>query len=77
MIFLTALFGIGRGGGNLRTEQIISKNYNLISEFIDKYKKELYVKENIYCFVTEKLGVSNLYANAADNKIDLKNLLFL
>ena len=70
------IFGIGRGGGNLRTEQIISKKYNLISEFIDKHKKELYVKENIYCFVTGKLGVSNLYANAAQkNKIDLKKFV--
>ncbi len=76
-LFDSTIFGIGRGGGNLRTEQIISKNYNLISEFIDKYKKELYVKENIYCFVTGKLGVSNLYANAAYNKkIDLKKFTF-
>ena len=33
------------------------------------------MKENIYCFVNQKLGVSNLYANAAYNKkIDLKEI---
>lgn len=66
-LFDSTISGIGRGGGNLRTE-IIFKN-DIINDFILKFRKDLYIEENIYTLVTGKLSVSNLYAAYAKKKI--------
>ena len=69
-IFDTTISGIGRGGGNLRTE-IMFKN-NIINQFILKFKKDLFIEENLYTLVTGKLSVSNLYAAyAKKNNINI------
>ena len=68
--FDSTITGIGRGGGNLKTE-IIFKN-DLINQFILKFKKDLYVEDNLYTLVTGKWSVSNLYAAfAKQNNINI------
>lgn len=71
--FDTTIFGIGRGGGNLKTEQIVLKKNMLINQFIYKHINHLKLGFNVYENITGLSSVSNIYAKYAyNNKIDLK-----
>ena len=64
--FDSTIFGIGRGGGNLRTEYIVKKKYkHHMTSFITNFKNNLIIDYNLYCFVTGLHSVSNLYAKYA------------
>ncbi|MDC3177413.1 hypothetical protein OA960_02690 [Pelagibacteraceae bacterium] len=69
-IFDTTICGIGRGGGNLRTELIY--NNEKIYNFINKYNKILNIPFNMYWHISGSTSVSNLYANyAISKKLDI------
>ena len=71
--FDTTIFGIGRGGGNLKTEQVLKKNLILINKFIIKHLNSLKIKDNIYENITGLNSVSNIYAkHALNNKINIE-----
>ena len=67
--FDVTINGIGRGGGNLRTEQIVEKKYrNNINKFILKHSKEIQIKDSIFYNITGHFGISNIYATYANKK---------
>ena len=67
--FDTTINGIGRGGGNLRTEFLLNNKYkeNILKFISDNYN-ELEVNDLIFYNLTGILGVSNIYATHAFNK---------
>tara|TARA_Y100000590_G_C15720557_1_gene1013411 strand:+ start:1095 stop:2051 length:957 start_codon:yes stop_codon:yes gene_type:complete len=71
--FDSTIFGIGRGGGNLRTEFLVDDKFkSKLVVFINKYKKSLEIPYNLYCLITGINSVSNIYANYAyKNRINL------
>tara|TARA_B100002051_G_C16545860_1_gene539950 strand:- start:167 stop:877 length:711 start_codon:yes stop_codon:yes gene_type:complete len=63
--------GMGKGFGNLRTEQIIEKKYfNIVGHLIKNYNDLLTMPQNIYTLITSKFGISDNYASKA-KKINL------
>ncbi len=71
--FDTTIFGIGRGGGNLKTEQVVKNNPTLINHFIHKHINNLKLGFNIYENITGINSVSNIYAkHAFQKKIDIR-----
>ena len=65
-LFDITINGIGRGGGNLRTEFVMNKkDKNSILKFISNHTKELEINNLIYYNITGNLGVSNIYATYA------------
>jgi len=59
----TTIRGLGKGGGNLRLEHVIEKNYlQKIVNLIVKYDDLLVMKFNPYCLITCKYSVSDSYA---------------
>ena len=62
---------MGKGFGNLRTEQIIEKKYfNIVGHLIKNYNDLLTMPQNIYTLITSKFGISDNYASKA-KKINL------
>tara|TARA_B100000579_G_C22848206_1_gene865712 strand:- start:3890 stop:4831 length:942 start_codon:yes stop_codon:yes gene_type:complete len=58
--------GMGKGFGNLRTEQIINpKNFNIIATLVKKYNNLLTMPQNIYTLITSQYGISDNYATKA------------
>ena len=63
--------GMGKGFGNLRTEQIIEKKYfNIVGHLIKNYNDLLTMPQNINTLITSKFGISDNYASKA-KKINL------
>lgn len=58
--------GMGKGFGNLRTEQIIKPKYlKTIANLVKKYDELLTMPQNIYTLITSKYGISDNYASKA------------
>ena len=58
--------GMGKGFGNLRTEQIIKPKYlKLVATLVKKYDDILTMPQNIYTLITSQFGISDNYATAA------------
>ena len=67
---------MGKGFGNLRTEQIIKPKYfNIVGELIKKYNDLLTMPQNIYTLITSKYAISDNYATKAQ-KINLDIKIF-
>ena len=59
---------MGKGFGNLRTEQIINPKYfNIVGALIKKYNDLLTMPQNIYTLITSKYAISDNYATKAKN----------
>ena len=68
----SSIRGMGKGFGNLRTEQIVNpKYYNIIGTLIKNYNDLLTMPQNIYTLITSKFGISDNYATKA-KKINMK-----
>jgi 4-hydroxy 2-oxovalerate aldolase len=64
--------GMGKGFGNLRTEQIINpKHFNIIGALVKRYNELLTMPQNIYTLITSQYGISDNYATKA-KKINMK-----
>ena len=64
--------GMGKGFGNLRTEQIIKPKYfNIVATLIKKYNDLLTMPQNIFTLITSQYGISDNYATQA-KKINMK-----
>ena len=64
--------GMGKGFGNLRTEQIIKPKYfNIVATLIKKYNELLTMPQNIFTLITSQHGISDNYATEA-KKINMK-----
>ena len=64
----SSIRGMGKGFGNLRTEQIINpKYYKVIGALVKKYNDLLTMPQNIYTLITSKYGISDNYASKAKN----------
>ena len=72
----SSIRGMGKGFGNLRTEQIIKPKYfNLVGALIKKYNDLLTMPQNIYTLITAQYAISDNYATKA-KKINLDIKLF-
>ena len=72
----SSIRGMGKGFGNLRTEQIIKPKYfNIVGALIKKYNDLLTMPQNIYTLITSKYGISDNYATKA-KKINLDIKIF-
>ena len=61
--------GMGKGFGNLRTEQIVSPKYfTNIGTLVKKYNDILTMPQNIYTLATSKYGISDNYATEAKKR---------
>lgn len=68
----SSLRGMGKGFGNLRTEQIIKPKYfNILAALIKKYDNLLTMPQNIFTLITAQYGISDNYASQA-KKINMK-----
>ena len=71
--------GMGKGFGNLRTEQIINAKYlNIIGALIKNNNELLTMPQNIYTLITSKYAISDNYATEAKKrnmKIEIFSLL--
>lgn len=68
----SSIRGMGKGFGNLRTEQIINpKYYNIIASLIKNYNDLLTMPQNIYTLITSQFGISDNYATKA-KKLNIK-----
>ena len=68
----SSIRGMGKGFGNLRTEQIINpKYYNIIANLIKKNNDLLTMPQNIYTLITSQFGISDNYATQA-KKFNIK-----
>ncbi len=68
----SSIRGMGKGFGNLRTEQIINpKYYNIIANLIKKNNDLLTMPQNIYTLITSQFGISDNYATQA-KKLNIK-----
>ena len=64
--------GMGKGFGNLRTEQIIKPKYfNIVGKLIKKYNELLTMPQNIFTLITSQYGISDNYATQA-KKVNMK-----
>ena len=70
---------MGKGFGNLRTEQIINAKYlNIIGALIKNNNELLTMPQNIYTLITSKYAISDNYATEAKKrnmKIEIFSLL--
>ena len=67
----SSIRGMGKGFGNLRTEQIIKPKYfNLIGSLVKEYNELLTMPQNIYTLITAQYAISDNYALHA-KKINL------
>ena len=67
---------MGKGFGNLRTEQIIKPKYfNLIGSLVKEYNELLTMPQNIYTLITAQYAISDNYASHA-KKINLNIKVF-
>jgi len=58
--------GMGKGFGNLRTEQIVNpKFFKIIGTLVKKYNDLLTMPQNIYTLITAQYGISDNYATQA------------
>ena len=72
----SSIRGMGKGFGNLRTEQIIKPKYfNIVGTLIKKYNDLLTMPQNIYTLITSKYAISDNYATKAQ-KINLDIKIF-
>lgn len=72
----SSIRGMGKGFGNLRTEQIIKPKYfNIVGALIKKYNDLLTMPQNIYTLITSKYAISDNYATKAQ-KINLDIKIF-
>ena len=72
----SSMRGMGKGFGNLRTEQIIKPKYfNIVGALIKKYNDLLTMPQNIYTLITSKYAISDNYATKAQ-KINLDIKIF-
>lgn len=61
--------GMGKGFGNLRTEQIINPKYfNIIGSLIKNNNELLTMPQNIYTLITSKYAISDNYATEAKKR---------
>ena len=71
----TSILGLGKGGGNLKLEEvIINENFIELLEFIKNNKKDLYLKNDapLYNMISGRLNVTSNYAQfAIREKLDL------
>jgi hypothetical protein len=57
---------MGKGFGNLRTEQIVKpKNFKIIGELVKKYNDLLTMPQNIYTLISSQYSISDNYATQA------------
>ena len=67
---------MGKGFGNLRTEQIVKpKNFKIIGALVKKYNDLLTMPQNIYTLITSQYAISDNYASQA-KKINMPINLF-
>ena len=72
----SSIRGMGKGFGNLRTEQIIkTKYFDYIGGLIKKYNNLLTMPQNIYTLITSQYGISDNYATKA-KKLNMKIKIF-
>lgn len=58
--------GMGKGFGNLRTEQIVKPKYfKIIGALVKKYNDLLTMPQNIYTLITSQYAISDNYASEA------------
>ena len=58
--------GMGKGFGNLRTEQIVNPKYfNIIASLVRNFNDLLTMPQNVYTLITAKYGISDNYATKA------------
>ena len=68
----SSIRGMGKGFGNLRTEQIVNPKYfTIIGTLVKKYNDILTMPQNIYTLITSKYGISDNYATEA-KRINMK-----
>ena len=61
--------GMGKGFGNLRTEQIVHPKYlNIIGSLIKKNNELLTMPQNVYTLITSKYAISDNYATEAKKR---------
>jgi 4-hydroxy 2-oxovalerate aldolase len=67
--------GMGKGFGNLRTEQIVKPKYfKIIGTLVKKYNDLLTMPQNIYTLITSQYAISDLYASQAKKiKMDINS----
>ncbi len=64
----TSILGLGKGGGNLKLEDVIINEYFIsLLEFVENEQKHLQLDKKIYLFnlITGRLGVTDNYAKYA------------
>jgi len=62
----SSIRGMGKGFGNLRTEQIVKPKYfKIIGALVKNYNNLLTMPQNIYTLITAQYGISDNYASKA------------
>ena len=66
---------MGKGFGNLRTEQIIKPKYfKIVGALVKKYNDLLTMPQNVYTLITSQYAISDNYASQAKKiKMDINN----
>lgn len=72
----SSIRGMGKGFGNLRTEQIVKpKNFKIIAALVKKYNDLLTMPQNIYTLISSQYAISDNYASQA-KKVNMSIDLF-